>query len=246
VLIDISAVILKRRLDILGNNILIVDDDKEIAKLAGIYMRNEGYHVLQAGDGLEALKMIGHNPVNLIILDIMMPNMDGLEFCKHIRINNQVPILMLSAKVQDMDKIIGLMTGADDYMLKPFNPSELVARVKALLRRSNYEPLGIDKGIILANSLEIDKQSHRVTVNGNEIKLTSIEFDILYLLAKNKGTVFSSEEIFERVWKEDSIGSNKTVMVHIKNIRDKFDLVVPGEIIVQTVWGVGYKIDKSH
>lgn len=243
---DINAFILKRGQDILGNSILIVDDDREIGKLAEIYMKNEGYHVLQAGDGLEALKIMKHNPVNLIILDIMMPNMDGLEFCKHIRVDNQVPILMLSAKVQDMDKIIGLMTGADDYMLKPFNPLELVARVKALLRRSNYEPVGVDKGTIRANSLEIDKQSHRVTASGKEIKLTSIEFDILYLLAKNKGTVFSSEEIFERVWKEDSMGSNKTVMVHIKNVRDKFELVIPGETIIQTVWGVGYKIEKDH
>jgi DNA-binding response OmpR family regulator len=230
----------------LSNNILIVDDDREIAKLAEIYMRNEGYHVLQAQDGLEALDIIERVPVNLIILDIMMPNMDGLEVCKHIRKNNQVPILMLSAKVQDMDKIMGLMTGADDYMIKPFNPLELMARVKALLRRSNYNPLGEEKDVIRINSLEIDKQSHKVTAFEKEIKLTSIEFDILYLLVKNHGTVYSSEEIFERVWKEDSMGSNKTVMVHIKNIRDKIDLAIPGETIIQTVWGVGYKVERSH
>lgn len=228
------------------NSILIVDDDREIAKLAEIYMRNEGYQVLQAQDGLEALKILEREPVNIIVLDIMMPNMDGLELCKQIRVNNQVPILMLSAKVQDMDKIMGLMTGADDYMVKPFNPLELMARIKALLRRSNYKPLGKDKDIIRIHSLEIDKQSHKVTASEKEIKLTSIEFDILYLLAKNQGAVFSSEEIFEKVWKEDSMGSNKTVMVHIKNIRDKMDLVIPGETIIQTVWGVGYKIEKSH
>jgi DNA-binding response OmpR family regulator len=230
----------------LSNNILIVDDDREIAKLAEIYMRNEGYHVLQAQDGLEALEIIEGVPVDLIILDIMMPNMDGLEFCKRIRVDNQVPILMLSAKVQDIDKIMGLMTGADDYMSKPFNPLELMARVKALLRRANYIPLGKDKDVIRIRSLEIDKQSHKVTVGEKEIKLTSIEFDILYLLVKNQGTVYSSEEIFERVWKEDSMGSNKTVMVHIKNIRDKIDLAIPGETIIQTVWGVGYKVEKSH
>lgn len=229
----------------MGNNILIVDDDREIAKLAEIYMRNEGYHVFQAEDGLEALTIIGQVPVDLIILDVMMPNMDGLELCKRIRVNNQVPILMLSAKVQDMDKIIGLMTGADDYMIKPFNPLELMARVKALLRRSNYKPAGIDNDIIRINSFEIDKKSHKVTANGKEIKLTSIEFEILYLFAKSQGTVYSSEEIFERVWKEKSVGSNKTVMVHIKNIRDKIDLAIPGESIIQTVWGVGYKIEKS-
>ncbi|MBP2242128.1 DNA-binding response OmpR family regulator [Cytobacillus eiseniae] len=230
----------------MSNHILIVDDDREIAKLAEIYMQNEGYHVLQAQDGLEALNIIERVPVNLIVLDIMMPNMDGLELCKHIRVNNQVPILMLSAKVQDMDKIMGLMTGADDYMVKPFNPLELMARVKALLRRSNYKPLGIDKDIIRINSLEIDKQSHKVMAGEKEIKLTSIEFDILYFLAKNQGTVYSSEEIFERVWKEESMGSNKTVMVHIKNIRDKIEFVIPGETIIQTVWGVGYKIEKGH
>lgn len=229
----------------MGNNILIVDDDREIAKLAEIYMRNEGYHVFQAQDGLEALNIIEQVPVDLIILDVMMPNMDGLELCKRIRVNNQVPILMLSAKVQDMDKIIGLMTGADDYMIKPFNPLELTARVKALLRRSNYKPAGIDKDVIRINSFEIDKKSHKVTANGKEIKLTSIEFEILYLFAKSQGTVYSSEEIFERVWKEKSVGSNKTVMVHIKNIRDKIDLAIPGETIIQTVWGVGYKIEKS-
>ncbi|MGN7399154.1 response regulator transcription factor [Cytobacillus praedii] len=230
----------------LSHTILIVDDDKEIAKLIEVYLMNEGYQILQARDGIEALKVLALNPVDLIVLDVMMPNMDGLELCKQIRIDNQVPILMLSAKVQDMDKIIGLMTGADDYMSKPFNPLELTARVKALFRRANYKSFSKDSGIIQIHTLEIDKQSHQVTAGGKEIKLTSIEFDILYLLAKNQGRVFSSEEIFERVWKEESIGSNKTVMVHIKNIRDKIEAGIPGEIVIQTVWGVGYKIEKGH
>jgi DNA-binding response OmpR family regulator len=230
----------------LSNTILIVDDDKEIAKLIEVYLMNEGYQILQARDGIEALKVLALNPVDLIVLDVMMPNMDGLELCKQIRIDNQVPILMLSAKVQDMDKIMGLMTGADDYMIKPFNPLELTARVKALFRRANYKSFSKDSGIIRIHTLEIDKQSHQVTAGGKEIKLTSIEFDILYLLAKNQGRVFSSEEIFERVWKEESIGSNKTVMVHIKNIRDKIEAAIPGEIVIQTVWGVGYKVEKGH
>lgn len=230
----------------MSHTILIVDDDKEIAKLIEVYLMNEGYQILQARDGIEALKVLALNPVDLIVLDVMMPNMDGLELCKQIRIDNQVPILMLSAKVQDMEKIMGLMTGADDYMIKPFNPLELTARVKALFRRANYIPFSKDSGIIQIHTLEIDKQSHQVTAGGKEIKLTSIEFDILYLLAKNQGRVFSSEEIFERVWKEESIGSNKTVMVHIKNIRDKIEAVIPGEIVIQTVWGVGYKIEKGH
>ncbi|MED3571052.1 response regulator transcription factor [Cytobacillus praedii] len=230
----------------MSHTILIVDDDKEIAKLIEVYLMNEGYQILQARDGIEALKVIALNPVDLIVLDVMMPNMDGLELCKQIRIDNQVPILMLSAKVQDMDKIMGLMTGADDYMSKPFNPLELTARVKALFRRANYKSFSKDSGIIQIHTLEIDKQSHQVTAGGKEIKLTSIEFDILYLLAKNQGRVFSSEEIFERVWKEESIGSNKTVMVHIKNIRDKIEAAIPGEIVIQTVWGVGYKIEKGH
>lgn len=230
----------------MSHTILIVDDDKEIAKLIEVYLMNEGYQILQARDGIEALKVLALNPVDLIVLDVMMPNMDGLELCKQIRIDNQVPILMLSAKVQDMDKIIGLMTGADDYMIKPFNPLELTARVKALFRRADYKSFSKDSGIIQIHTLEIDKQSHQVTAGGKEIKLTSIEFDILYLLAKNQGRVFSSEEIFERVWKEESIGSNKTVMVHIKNIRDKIEAAIPGEIVIQTVWGVGYKIEKGH
>src|SRR5690606_12223029 len=145
-----------------------------------------------------------------------------------------------------MDKIMGLMTGADDYMVKPFNPLELMARVKALLRRSSYKPLGEKTGMIQVKSLEIDKQAHKVSASGHDIKLTAIEFDILYLLAKNRGKVYSSEDIFEKVWKEDSIGSNKTVMVHIKNIRDKVEAVIPGETIIQTVWGVGYKIEKHN
>lgn len=228
----------------LSRTILVVDDDKEIAELIEVYLRNEGFTVHKALDGVQALRFLEKNQVELIVLDVMMPNMDGLEFCKLVRKGNHVPILMVSAKVQDMDKIIGLMSGADDYMSKPFNPLELTARVKALLRRVSYQQPPSENELIEINSLKIDKHSHRVTANGREIKLTAIEFEILYLLAKNRGRVFGSEEIFERVWNESGAGSNKTVMVHISNLRDKIEGALPGETIIQTVWGVGYKVEK--
>jgi len=229
-----------------SQTVLIVDDDRDIARLAEIYLKNEGYSVLQAQDGIEALAVIDRVPVDLIVLDIMMPRMDGMEFCRQVRSDSQVPILMLSAKVQDMDKITGLMTGADDYMTKPFNPLELNARVKGLLRRANYIPSGKEHASLQIGSWIIDKKGHQASIHGKEIKLTSSEFDILYLLAKNQGTVFSSEEIFKQLWQEDSMGSNKTVMVHIKNLRDKMQAASPGDALIQTVWGVGYKIEKSH
>ena len=224
--------------------ILIVDDDQQIAELIEVYLKNEGYVTDKASDGMEAFQIFKHTAFDLIILDIMMPNMDGLEFCKKVRKNSQIPILMVSAKVEDMDKIIGLMTGADDYMIKPFNPLELTARVKALLRRANYKQKENDEDVIHVGLIDIDKLSHTVSVEGKEIKLTAREFEILYLLAKHRGRVFSSEEIFERVWNEPSGGSNQTVMVHISNLRDKLEAAVPGETLIQTVWGVGYKIEK--
>ncbi len=224
--------------------ILIVDDDQQIAELIEVYLKNEGYVTDKASDGMEAFQMFEHTAFDLIILDIMMPNMDGLEFCKKVRKNSQIPILMVSAKAEDMDKIIGLMTGADDYIIKPFNPLELTARVKALLRRANYKQKENDEDVIHVGLIDIDKQSHTVSVEGKEIKLTAREFEILYLLAKHRGRVFSSEEIFERVWNEPGEGSNQTVMVHISNLRDKLESAIPGETIIHTVWGVGYKIEK--
>lgn len=225
-------------------NILIVDDDKEIAELIEVYLKNEGYVTTLASNGIEALHILEQTNPDLIVLDIMMPKMDGLEFCKNVRKDNHLPILMVSAKVEDMDKIIGLMTGADDYMIKPFNPLELIARVKALLRRANYKQKDKEEDILYVRSLIIDKQSHTLTTENGLIKLTAREFDILYLLAKNRGRVFSSEELFERVWKESGVGSNQTVMVHISNLREKLEAAVPGETFIQTVWGVGYKIEK--
>jgi DNA-binding response OmpR family regulator len=224
--------------------ILIVDDDRQIADLIEVYLKNDGYIIDKAGDGMEALKNLEQASPDLIVLDIMMPKMDGLEFCKYVRKNNQVPILMVSAKAEDMDKIMGLMTGADDYMIKPFNPLELAARVKALLRRANYKTTGKADDVLYIGSVAIDKRSHGVTAEGSEIKLTAREFEILYLLAKNRGRVYASEEIFEKVWNEPGEGSNKTVMVHISNIREKLEEALPGESVIQTVWGVGYKIEK--
>ena len=224
--------------------ILIVDDDRQIADLIEVYLKNDGYIIDKAGDGMEALKKLEQAPPDLIVLDIMMPKMDGLEFCKYVRKNNQVPILMVSAKAEDMDKIMGLMTGADDYMIKPFNPLELAARVKALLRRANYKTTGKADDVLYIGSVAIDKRSHGVTAEGSEIKLTAREFEILYLLAKNRGRVYASEEIFEKVWNEPGEGSNKTVMVHISNLREKLEAALPGESVIQTVWGVGYKIER--
>lgn len=227
----------------MSTEILIVDDDKEIAELIGVYLRNEGYQIYTVQDGIEALQFMERHSVDLVILDVMMPKMNGLDVCREIRKEHEIPVLMLSAKTEDMDKIVGLMTGADDYMIKPFNPLELTARVKALLRRANYQPTVKDPDSIYIHSLKIDKQSHTVHAQGQEIRLTAIEFDILYLLAKNRGRVFGSEEIFEKVWNEIGTGSNKTVMVHISNLRDKISAAT-GEAVIQTVWGVGYKIEK--
>jgi DNA-binding response OmpR family regulator len=230
-------------------NLLIVDDDKKIVELVEIYLKNEGYRIYTAHDGEEALERLDEMKIDLVILDVMMPKMDGLEVCKQIRQSSTIPILMLSAKAEDMDKIIGIMTGADDYMIKPFNPLELTVRVKALLRRANMSQINDNRtqgeeDCIYINSLEINKHSHTVKTEDKAIKLTSLEFDILYLLASHKGRVFSSEEIFERIWKENGTGANKTVMVHISNLREKLEEATSGEKIIHTVWGVGYKVES--
>lgn len=224
--------------------VLIVDDDKEIAELLQFYLENEGYIVYKAYNGEKALKVISEQSIDLVILDVMMPKIDGLEVCRKIRETRNTPILMLSAKIEDMDKIIGLTTGADDYMEKPFNPLEVVARVKALLRRvqmqANRTQAPADQ--LFVHSLTINKKSHVVQTDGTTIDLTPLEFDILYLLASHLGRVYSSEEIFERVWKEEAYGISKTVMIHISNLRKKLEEAT-GEKIIQTVWGVGYKIE---
>jgi len=227
-------------------NILVVDDEKEIVNLVSIYLQNDGFTVFKAYDGEEALDMFAQKKIDLIILDIMMPKLDGMEVCRRLRETNTVPILMLSAKAEDMDKVLGLMTGADDYMIKPFNPLELIARVKSLLRRS-YQFKQVEQegqsDLLNINSLEINRASHTVLHNGKPITLTSKEFEILYLLASNRSRVFSTEEIFERVWEEKYFASNNTVMVHISNLREKLEKEL-GYKLIKTVWGVGYKIEE--
>jgi len=227
-------------------SILIIDDDKDITKLIQIYLEAEHYEVHLAHDGEEGLNMLRRNSTDLIILDVMMPKKDGILVCREIRQDNQtVPILMLSAKAEDMDKIYGLTTGADDYLIKPFNTLELIARVKALLRRSGYLTSNMEfpKEGLIYGPLEINKQNHTVSIDNTPLKLTAIEFDILCLLCSKPGRVFSSEDIFQLVWNEQEIYSSKTVMVHISNLRAKLDRVLKGEKMIVTVWGVGYKID---
>ena len=211
-----------------------------------INLKVEGYNVFKAENGEEALKILDDTKIHLIVLDVMMPKMDGLEFCSRVREKYNMPILMLSAKVEDMDRIQGIMTGADDYLCKPFNHLELTVRIRALMRRAYYlnEKIDSSDSIIKIESLVIDKNKHRVTVEEKEVSLTAREFEILYLLATNRGRVFSGEEIFEKVWKERYYQSNNTVMVHMSRLRDKLQKSMEGNKIIHTVWGVGYKIEK--
>jgi DNA-binding response OmpR family regulator len=230
-------------------SILVVDDEKEIADLVEIYLVSDGYKVYKANNAEEGLEVLTKDQIHLVLLDIMMPGMDGLTMCKKIRENNNIPIIMLSAKSTDLDKILGLGTGADDYVTKPFNPLELTARVKSQLRR--YTQLNPNSAVnesakneIGIRGLTINKDNHKVTVYGEEIKLTPIEFDILYLLASNPGRVFSTDEIFEKVWNEKVYEANNTVMVHIRRLRGKMKEDTRQNKIITTVWGVGYKIEK--
>ena len=230
-------------------NILVVDDEQEIADLVEIYLVSDGYKVYKANNAEEGLSILEKNQIHLVLLDIMMPGMDGLQMCKMIRETNNIPIIMLSAKSTDLDKILGLGTGADDYVTKPFNPLELTARVKSQLRRyahlnPNSAANETVKKEIAIRGLTINKDNHKVTVYGEEIKLTPIEFDILYLLASNPGRVFSTDEIFEKVWNEKVYEANNTVMVHIRRLRGKMKEDARQNKIITTVWGVGYKIEK--
>lgn len=225
--------------------ILVVDDDKEIVQLLEIYIRNEGYEPVAAYNGKEALTKLNTNPdIALIILDIMMPEMDGMQVIKQVRKDSSIPILVLSAKTADMDKIQGLVSGADDYVTKPFNPLEVMARVRSLLRRSQKQVKDEKPDILEVGPLVINRDSHEVkTIDGKAIQLTALEFGILYLLASHPNRVFSADEIFERVWQQESIVSAKTVMVHVSHLRDKIQKATGGEDVIQTVWGVGYKVE---
>ena len=227
--------------------ILVVDDDIEIAELLEIYLKNEGYEPVMASDGKEAISKLNTNPdIALMVLDVMMPNMNGLEVVKIVRKDSRIPILMLSAKSGDMDKIQGLITGADDYVTKPFNPLEVMARVRSLLRRAENSVQDQTPDVLDIGSLVINKDSHEVkTAEGDLVNLTALEFGIFYLLASHPNRVFSADDIFERVWQQESVVSAKTVMVHVSHLRDKIEEATNGDQVIQTVWGVGYKIEVN-
>ena len=229
-------------------NILVCDDDREIVEAIEIYLSQEGYKVLKAYDGEEALKVLDREKVDLLIIDVMMPKLDGIRATLKIREKKNMPIIILSAKSEDADKILGLNVGADDYMTKPFNPLELTARVKSQLRR--YTQLGstIDKSnqaVYAVGGLSIDDEQKEVTVDGEPVRLTPIEYNILLLLVKNQGKVFSIDQIYESIWNEDAIGVDNTVAVHIRHIREKIEINPKEPRYLKVVWGVGYKIDKN-
>ena len=223
-------------------NVLVCDDDREIVEAIEIYLSQEGYKVLKAYDGEEALKVLDREKVDLLIIDVMMPKLDGIRATLKIREKKNMPIIILSAKSEDADKILGLNVGADDYMTKPFNPLELTARVKSQLRR--YTQLGstIDKSnqaVYAVGGLSIDDEQKEVTVDGEPVRLTPIEYNILLLLVKNQGKVFSIDQIYESIWNEDAIGVDNTVAVHIRHIREKIEINPKEPRYLKVVWGVG-------
>ena len=227
--------------------ILVCDDDKDIVEAIDIYLTQEGYEVLKAYDGDEAIKVLKSNEVDLLIMDVMMPRLDGIRATLKIRENMSLPIIILSAKSEDADKILGLNIGADDYMTKPFNPLELVARVKSQLRR--YTQLGStarsdNQSEFRTGGLVIRDDLKEVTVDGEKVKLTPIEYNILLLLVKNQGKVFSINQIYENIWNEEAIGADNTVTVHIRHIREKIEINPKEPRYLKVVWGVGYKVEK--
>ena len=229
--------------------ILVCDDDKDIVEAIDIYLTQEGYEVLKAYDGDEAIKVLKKNEVDLLIMDVMMPRLDGIRATLKIRENMSLPIIILSAKSEDADKILGLNIGADDYMTKPFNPLELVARVKSQLRR--YTQLGStarsdNQSEFRTGGLVIRDDLKEVTVDGEKVKLTPIEYNILLLLVKNQGKVFSINQIYENIWNEEAIGADNTVAVHIRHIREKIEINPKEPRYLKVVWGVGYGIRAHH
>ena len=230
-------------------NILVCDDDKEIVKALEIYLSKEGYNVLKAYDGNECLKVINNNTIHLVILDIMMPKKDGIETLDEIRKNSSIPVIMLSAKSEDEDKINGLNLGADDYVTKPFNPLELIARVNSGIRR--YTKLGSadekeGKNIYKSGDLIIDDDLKKVTVDGKEVKLTPTEYNILKFLLKNKGIVYSIEQIYENVWDDEAYAAENIIAVHIRHIREKIEINPKEPKYLKVIWGIGYKIEKIN
>ena len=228
-------------------NILVCDDDKEIVEAIDIYLSQEGYCVYKAYDGEEAIQILKKENIQLLIMDIMMPKLDGIHATLKIREYSSIPIIMLSAKSEDMDKILGLNIGADDYVTKPFNPLELVARVKSMLRR--YTKLGSlnteNEAVYTLGGLSMNDETKEVTVDGEAVKLTPIEYSILLLMVKNPGKVFSIDQIYENIWNEEAIGADNTVAVHIRHIREKIEINPKEPRYLKVVWGVGYKVEKQ-
>ena len=233
-------------------NILVCDDDRDIVDAIEIYLEQEGFNVIKAFDGEQALKALKENDIQLLVIDIMMPRLDGIHATLKIREYSNIPIIILSAKSEDSDKILGLNIGADDYISKPFNPLELVARVKSNLRR--YTSLGSTQGAASPNEkniyrnggLCINDDTKEVAVDGTQVKLTPIEFNILLLLVKNAGRVYSIEQIYENIWNEEAIGADNTVAVHIRHIREKIEIDPKEPRYLKVVWGVGYKVEKAE
>ena len=228
--------------------ILVCDDDKEIVEAIEIYLTQDGHQVLEAYDGIEAVEILKKESVDLLIMDIMMPRMDGIRATLKIREKHNIPIIIMSAKSEDADKILGLNIGADDYITKPFNPLELVARVKSHLRR--YMQLGStaikeSEAIYTVGGLAINDDLKEVTVDGEPVKLTPIEYNILLLLVKHQGKVFSIDQIYENIWNENAVGVDNTVAVHIRHIREKIEIIPKEPRYLKVVWGVGYKIEKQ-
>ena len=229
-------------------NILVVDDDKEIVESIEINLNNEGYKVFKAYDGLEALDILMREDIHLILMDIMMPKLDGIKATIKIRQDKNIPIILVSAKGEDTDKILGLNIGADDYITKPFNLLELIARVKSNLRRymnlGNFSNESLQQDILKSGGLELNTSTKEVKVDGLNVKVTPIEYRILELLLRNKGRVFSIDEIYEKVWKEESFNVENTVAVHIRRIREKIEINPKEPRYLKVVWGIGYKIEK--
>lgn len=229
------------------HNIIVCDDDKEIVKAIEIYLSKEGYKVFKTYNGNEALKVLKENDIQLVILDIMMPEKDGIETLREIRRKYSIPVIMLSAKSEDSDKIIGLDLGADDYVTKPFNPMELIARVNSAIRR--YTKLGsidgnVSDNIYKSGDLIIDDNLKKVTVDEKEVKLTPTEYNILKFLTKNKGAVFSIDQIYNNVWNDEAFGADNIIAVHIRHIREKIEINPKEPKYLKVIWGIGYKIEK--
>ncbi|MBR4305719.1 MAG: response regulator transcription factor [Ruminiclostridium sp.] len=225
-------------------NILIVDDDREIVDSIAIFLSGEGYKVFKAYDGIEALDVLAQTQIHLMILDVMMPKLDGIKTLMKLRESRNVPVILLSAKSEDSDKILGLTAGADDYVTKPFNPSELVARAKSQLRRyTTLGSIGKQNGEIVIDGLCVNTERKAVKVDGEDVRLTPIEYKILELLVRNRGRVFSAEDIYSNVWNEEAVVGDKTIAVHICHIREKIEINPKEPKYLKVVWGIGYKID---